>query len=219
MVNGPLVIGIGHVARVGKDTAADALCRDLGFVRRALADPLKELAMRTDPLVTSTTRTQNTNIGHGRLAWVVQGMGWEGAKDSYVEVRRFLQNLGVAARDTFGPTFWVDQLVSWIERSGHDRIVVPDVRFPNEAEAIREAGGLLVRIDRPGVRGDGHVSETALRDWDGWDHVFVNDRYPIDLQTDIVNWVRDVLQQRTVGKTKRPAARNGRDDDALVSEG
>ncbi len=29
-------------------------------------------------------------------------------------------------------------------------MVVSDIRFPNEAEAVREAGGLIIRVDRPG---------------------------------------------------------------------
>jgi hypothetical protein len=189
----PLIVGIGHVARVGKDTAAEALCRDLQFVRRALADPLKELAMKADPLVTSAVRAQNINVGHGRLAWVVQGLGWDGAKDSYTEVRAFLQRLGVGARETFGETFWLDQLFSWIDRTGAPRVVVPDVRFINEAEAIKAAGGVVIKVNRPGHVPSGHVSETELANWDGWDRSFNNDRWVADLQADVVNYVKELL--------------------------
>jgi hypothetical protein len=189
----PVIIGIGHVARVGKDTAAEALCRDLQFQRRALADPLKELALGADPLVTSMTRAMNINSGHGKLAWVVQGMGWDGAKDAYTEVRGFLQRLGVSARDVFGEDVWLNQLFGWVERNNVERLVVPDVRFLNEAEAIKAAGGHVIRINRPGQVGAGHVSETELKDWGGWAAEFANDRWVADLQADVVAWAKGVL--------------------------
>jgi hypothetical protein len=45
-------------------------------------------------------------------------------------------------------------------------VVITDVRFINEARAIRKRGGLLVRIERTDYDVvDNHVSETEL---DGW---------------------------------------------------
>jgi hypothetical protein len=40
-----------------------------------------------------------------------------------------------------------------------------DLRFPDEANAVRDMGGLIVRIERPGleaIAASGHASETAL---------------------------------------------------------
>lgn len=42
-------------------------------------------------------------------------------------------------------------------------MVVTDVRFPNEVRLIRERGGQIVRVERPGLpQTDLHISETAL---------------------------------------------------------
>lgn len=203
-----LIVGIGHVARVGKDTAATALCRDLGFVRYGFADQLKELALAADPLVTPAVKVINTGNGHGHLAWVTAGLGgWEAAKDSYPEVRRFLQRLGLGARQVFGEDFWIDRL---LEKAGTDeRVVIPDVRFRNEAEAIRARGGVLIRINRPGHVAAGHVSETDLVDFD-WDEEFANDRSVAELQQDIVAYVKNCLDWKLAtpkqAKTKRITA-------------
>lgn len=183
------LIGIGHVARTGKDTAANALSRDLGFKRVAFADKLKELALKANPIVTTAVQTTNVGAGRGRLDWVVQGVGgWEEAKNVYPEVRKFLQNLGVGARELFGEDFWVKQALN--NPYGIDvDIVVSDVRFLSEAAAVKEAGGYLIRIDRPGHSAMGHVSETQLVDFEGWDAIIMNDGSVQDLEDRVVQQV------------------------------
>jgi hypothetical protein len=186
-----MIVGIGHVARVGKDIAAGALSRDLGFQRRAFADKLKDLAYAANPLVTSSVSTTNVGAGRGRLAWVVAGMGWEEAKNVYPEVRRFLQDLGLGAREVFGEDFWVKQAVAGV---GKKDVVFSDVRFHSEAEALHALGGKLIRIDRPGRVAEGHVSETALAGFDGWDAVIVNDGTVQDLEDKVVAQVKEWMK-------------------------
>lgn len=215
----PFIVGIGHVARVGKDTAGEALCRDLGFTRVGFADQLKELAKLIDPIVTSSTVTVNTDVGKGRLSWVVKGLGWEAAKDQYREVRRFLQALGEAGRLTFGEDFWINRALSDAKA---DRIVVTDVRYLNEAEAIRAMGGLLIRINRPGRVASGHVSETDLLGFE-WDEEFDNNGSIQELQQHVVAYVKRHLEARTepllnVGKIIREAQQAPLDMDVLLHE-
>ena len=183
-----MIIGLGHVARSGKDVAASALSRDLGYRRVAFADKLKELALDIDPIVTASTQATNVGAGKGRLAWVVRGMGWDEAKAVYPEVRAILQRLGAGARDRFGEEFWIDIA---LPASLKGDVVVSDVRYLNEAEAIQERGGKLIRIDRPGYVAEGHVSETALAGFEGWDAIILNDGSVQDLERKVVNQVKE----------------------------
>lgn len=55
------------------------------------------------------------------------------------------------------------------------------MRFPNEAEAIKAKGGILIRIEGDpqkqqgdGTRDDSHPSETALDNYDGFDFIIQN---------------------------------------------
>lgn len=169
----PPLVGLIGKKRVGKDTFAAVLVEEFGFARVAFADPLKEMALTVDPII---------DVGAGwddeghlySLSDLVEAHSWEYVKDTYPGARRLLQRLGDGVRQ-FEPEFWV-----WAGmRSVHDLrgareqyvrqprpVVITDVRYPNEADAIRDAGGILVRIVRPGVDdGDTHASETALDDY------------------------------------------------------
>ena len=72
--------------------------------------------------------------------------------------------------------------------------IITDVRFPNEAKAIKDRGGVVIRVNRPLERlGNSklpklrhtsitqHPSETALDDYDDFDYVIENDGTVQDL--------------------------------------
>ncbi|MFD8955707.1 hypothetical protein ACFV0W_01935 [Streptomyces anulatus] len=166
-----------HVALMGragsgKDTAAARLVSRYQFVRVAFADPLKDSALRLDPIVGA----ESTSYGSLpiRLSDVVKRYGWDRAKTAYPEVRRTLQNLGESVRAD-DPDFWLRMALDKVATA--DRwslpVVVSDVRYANEADALRAAGALMVRIERPGASAGGeaarHVSELDL------------DAYPADV--------------------------------------
>lgn len=167
-------IAIMGKARSGKDSLAEALVEHYTFTRLAFADPLREAALKLDPIV-ETTLERDDWLETERLSQAVAAMGWERAKDRYPEVRRILQRMGQGVRD-FEEDFWLDILLRKVD--GSDKlnmpVVVTDVRYPNEAWALRDRGFLMVRAIRPYVRGNmsarymmpataaAHPSETAL---------------------------------------------------------
>lgn len=82
--------------------------------------------------------------------------------------------MGNAVRSLI-PTYWVDQLIHTERRRGlHDIVLVTDVRYPNEVEAIRAAGGVYIRVirecDKPS---DPDGSDDQL-DWCQPDHTINN---------------------------------------------
>jgi hypothetical protein len=99
--------------------------------------------------------------------------------------RQLLQRLGTEAiRKTLHPDAWVNALMS---NYYGQRWIITDVRFPNEADAIRTAGGVVWRIERTTggtTAADTHESETAL---DGYffDAVIINNGTYDDLRTAI----------------------------------
>lgn len=114
--------------------------------------------------------------------------------------RLFLQLLGTdCGREILHPNIWVNSLFSKFITSPKEnsltqyypsRWIITDVRFENEANIIKEKGGILIRIERPkvcdecGVFGGHkmiahkkteHPSETGLDSYEDWDHVVHND--------------------------------------------
>jgi hypothetical protein len=168
-VNAPLIGLIGK-KRTGKDTFAAVLVEKFGFQRVALADPLREAVYRLNPIV-GTFPLQHEGIvrvREWRLQEVIDELGWEKAKDYVPEVRAQLQRFGSDAIREIDDQFWIRAAFARINalRKAGTPVVVTDVRFPNEADAIHYANGFLVRIlrDLPDD-GDSHASETALDDY------------------------------------------------------
>jgi hypothetical protein len=161
------IIGLGYRARSGKDTVGEILVRRFGFMRVSFADQLKRTVgqlYRVDPFDPDFKTTALPNGMTGGQA---------------------LQQIGVALRG-------VDENI-WIHASGltgyammpNARIVVTDVRFPNEAAAVRELGGKLWEIRRPGLPADSHASEIGGREIK-WDAVIPNDTTLADLEGRVI---------------------------------
>lgn len=69
-----------------------------------------------------------------------------------VSYRQLAQTLGDWGR-SIRPDWWVSIAMHRAAqaRSWGDSVVISDVRYPNEAAAIRAAGGLIVRVRREGL--------------------------------------------------------------------
>jgi hypothetical protein len=64
----------------------------------------------------------------------------------------------------FGSDFWVTTAIKDIPDGA--KAVFSDVRYPNEADAVRKLGGKVWRVSRPGVGpANDHESEHALNDY------------------------------------------------------
>lgn len=183
-----MIIGINGYARAGKDEAAKALVAE-GFERIAFADVLRDMAYAINPYVEYESGDDIEPGRYRRLQDVVDVFGWENAKAHYPDIRRLLQRLGTeAGRDILGENIWVDTAFA---RAASDDIVVTDVRFPNEGDAIKARGGVVVNITRPGVGPvNGHVSDNAMEDY-RFDEYIRNDGAVEDLHAMILEVVKD----------------------------
>src|SRR6187551_34691 len=100
--------------------------------------------------------------------------------------REMMQEIGTEVmRNHFVDDIWVNALMGKyntnilsIDKDGYEHPIYPnwiitDMRFPNEAKAIKEAGGLLIRID--GLpRVSNHPSEISLDNYQEFDGRVLN---------------------------------------------
>ena len=163
-----MIIGLSGYAQTGKDTVAQHLISNYGYRRVAFADPIRQALYRLNPVVPVGEFTST------HLAQAVDGLGWEETKRLSPETRRLLQVMGTeVGREMFGPDFWVNQAMG--NASKFDKIVLTDVRYPNEYRAIKNRDGILIRIVKPGTGAvNEHSSETALDNF-SFDATIVND--------------------------------------------
>lgn len=107
-------------------------------------------------------------------------------------IREFLQTLGTEClRDNLSKNIWASALFSdykpqKLSEYNPSRWIITDTRFPNEFKAIKERGGLMLKVvrtekDSAGnrvlsnhIRSEIHSSETALEGYD-FDHIIFND--------------------------------------------
>ena len=172
-----MIIGISGKAESGKDTAAKMLeiiyanpeitfddfenrrynnFADINTVH--FADTLKEVTQ-----VMCHIGEWETNTQEGKKTTI----DWLG-----ITVREFLQKLGTCVRMGIDNLFWIKETFANID--GWKNVIIADVRFPEEIEAIKERGGIIIRLERNGAGAGNHISEVALDDYTGWDKVIDN---------------------------------------------
>lgn len=174
------LIGVAGRARSGKDTFVLGLIK-LGYTRGAFADALKQVTalVANEPLHNFTT---------------------DELKEGYSEAlgmtrRKALQNVGKGMRDILRDDIWIQRLLSTWAAAGEIPFAISDVRYPNEARLIRERGGIVVNIERPGVGGLSgeaalHESERPLPT-ELVDFTIVNDGTVEDLH----RWAATIAQE------------------------
>ncbi|MDQ2771619.1 MAG: hypothetical protein M3Y54_14100 [Bacteroidota bacterium] len=106
-----------------------------------------------------------------------------------------LQQVGSALR-AWEPLVWVDAFFAGLPADAF--VLVPDVRFANEADPIRARGGLMLRIEGDplhqrgdGTRDDDHPSETAMDDYAHFDATLPN----TGSLDDLTQQVRELLKR------------------------
>lgn len=167
------IIGLGGRAGAGKDTVAsriEALLDSRWTVNRiSFAAPLKQsVAALFDITVEDVERAK---IDHRKHVTVTTGWRpheFEPNAEEWLTkdftMREILQRYGTEAhRNIFGENFWVEQGMNKIDTRPFVCNVFTDVRFPNEAEAIKQVGGRVFEV-KGLVNGatPAHSSETPL---------------------------------------------------------
>lgn len=169
-----LIVGFGHRSGHGKDTYANAL-------QTAIATREKRLFIKKQPLAWELKMMTYRLYGH---LGVKHPMHYENFRE---ERKVIIPALGMTVVDLwikFGTDAVRDQVYdrTWLEFTiyGHqnpvDLLIIPDVRFPNEADEINKNNGWVYEIMNPRVpKREGLSVDDELDGWKGFRGTFLND--------------------------------------------
>lgn len=82
--------------------------------------------------------------------------------------REVMQFVGTDIFRAMQNNVWASATIKKILRNDVDLALIADCRFPNEVEAVRNAGGIVIKLNR-NLFNSTHLSETAL-DYDKYDY-------------------------------------------------
>lgn len=206
-------IAISGKISSGKTSVSKHLIKKHDYKMYALATPLKEIASwyREYSELTSDS-TPNINLivekiyelrkklidlcGNEVIAMSAELQLTRGVFSRFRKVdwsvekndqqRALLQQIGQCLRETISPTIWIDYLINKIKKENPKLVVIDDIRYRNEADAFKDAGFAMVRLDVTKETQDkrikklygdvedskiNHISETDLDNYDFDFHV------------------------------------------------
>ena len=174
-----MLIGIGSKKGVGKDTAANILLKRLNGDKEP--NPMDLSQYEIFPFALSVK-----DISFSLYSWAgLQEPEYYEENTAHKEV--MLRN-GMTPRDiwigvgnhlrNFDPNIWLNRII----QSQLMNLIIPDVRFQNEFNAIKGKDGILIKIIRAGQNKGTDPAEISLDNETRWDHVIENNGTLEDLE-------------------------------------
>ena len=177
-----MIIGICGKKYSGKSTVAELLFNATGFRVVSFADKLKDVAC----VLGECTRVQLEDYYFKENTIVpdyLQPYCGDAKRPTY---RAFLQHFGSEIMRGVNDSIWIDCTLGYADED----LIVSDVRFPNEAKAIKDRGGIIIKIVRESCKSnDAHCSETSIDEVQA-DYIIRNESSFTDLVYNIDTLVR-----------------------------
>jgi hypothetical protein len=89
------------------------------------------------------------------------------------------QVVGTVLREKLHSNIWIFPVLKFARDNPDTVCVISDCRFRNEADAIKAAGGVIIRLNRKnrniGKRDPNHISETDLDNYPDFDLIIDNE--------------------------------------------
>ena len=152
------------------------------------ADPLKNLCM--DILGLSFDQCHGTDDQKNELVNCYKD-------GNQMTARQVLQVVGTEFFRSIQHNVWADATIRRIQQDNPLVALIGDCRFPNEVEAVKKAGGTVIKLTRNLYNSD-HASETALDpenyDQSNFDLVVDNQNMTIEEQWRVV--ISYILQNK-----------------------
>jgi hypothetical protein len=140
------IIAFTGLASAGKTTAASPVIYEMGYYPLSFATPIKRMI---EVLTPSMDKNERPEILCGK------------------SIREAYQTLGTEwGRKMIHDNIWVEIgrriITSRLLYNGNSGVVIDDLRFNNEAVCVKEMGGIIIEVQRPGLIKMEHASESGI---------------------------------------------------------
>lgn len=137
-----LLIGITGAKRSGKDTVANYIVKKYGFHKRSLSEPLKEACKALFGFSENQLNGSSKETPDERWFGITPRETMQ-----FVGTDLLRKQMG-KLRTEIGEDVFLHNFRNWYESPDNNRdlVVVPDVRFQNEADYIHSQGGFVIKI-------------------------------------------------------------------------
>lgn len=157
-----LLIGLTGQPDAGKDSVAAVLCaaqwRSIAFADALRVEVAGAWGIDQRLLTDRKHKESSTPQLAAGLAGNASWLRWAAVNGHSLAQPRsprwVMQQWGTEFRRAADPLYWVKHVIYWVQyqRQHHAvNLVVTDVRFADEAQALRSLGGRIVRVHRPGA--------------------------------------------------------------------
>lgn len=143
-----MLVGVVGFQGSGKDTVGQFLIDSYSFQKDSFAKPLKDAVAA----IFGWSREMMEGQSHVSRQWREQeDQYWSEILEKAVTPRWAMQYLGTnIIREHLHPDIWVLSMKRRVQDklSNKQKIVITDCRFPNEIQALRDLGGIIIRVVR-----------------------------------------------------------------------
>ena len=160
----PQIIGITGRKFNGKDTLGNYLVNNYNYMKLSYAEPIKEISRILFGF--------NDEQLYGGLKEIIDE-NWNTSPRTIMQflgTEIFRKQMNQVIPD-IGENFWIKclevKMLNILKENPSQKFVICDVRFPNELEAIKKLGGIVIRVKRDlNTNNDTHESEKYIENLD-----------------------------------------------------
>ena len=183
------IIAFSGRKQSGKSTSSDYITSiiddhkfDLSYKIYSFADPLKQ-----DICINILGLTNDQCYGSDDDKNTMTDLWWGGMQ---LTAREAMEIIGTKLFRALKTNVWVDATINKIKKDNVHLAIIADCRFPNEVEAVRNAGGYNIRLDLDPFNSQS-TSESSLDrsvyDWDNFDLIIENSKMNIEQKNKEIN--------------------------------
>lgn len=185
------IVAFGYKKGVGKSTAGKFLSTYLKLEASGLK--VKHISF--------AAKLKDVSFQLYKWAGLKRGIYYE---THYQDKEIILPKLGLSPRDIWigvGNKLREVYITTWIDYALYgvtaDILIITDLRFRNEARAVKDTNGMIIKINRPGIPQGTDPAEVDLDSWavHQWDFVINNSGTLSDLNSMIVKIAKNLLEK------------------------